>query len=85
MIGSTQLLKHLRNAAAHICTDTANAEYKSILASADVILNELLLQESPAFYLEFRQGGNALLLQGQALAKERGKQPPGLAATRTDG
>ena len=84
MISSTQLLKHLKNGAAFINADTQRAEYKSILTAADIIINELLLQESPEFYLDFLQRGVALHATGKTLADGLGKAPLGPVAIRDD-
>ena len=84
MISNTQLLKHLRNGAAFINADTTRAEYKSILTAADIIINELLLQESPGFYIDFLQRGVALQAKGKAIADGLGKKLPAPVAIRDD-
>ncbi len=84
MISNTQLLKHLRNGAAFINADTQKAEYKVIMTASDIILNQLLLHESPDFHLDFLRRGIALQAQGAGLAAKPGKKAPILTPVRND-
>ena len=62
-----QLLKQARHAAAAINQSTTNAEYKAILTAADYVFNELILQDSPAFYLDYIARGKHCLRKAQRL------------------
>ena len=52
MANTKQLLKLVRATAASINSTTDNPEYKALLTPVDCVLNELLLESSPAFYLQ---------------------------------
>ena len=79
-----QLLKQLRRAAASINQTTDNPEHKALLASADQALNEMMLQESPAFYLNYVESGKQLLAEGNAMARKNGVPPPAGMLLRND-
>jgi aminoglycoside phosphotransferase (APT) family kinase protein len=65
-----QLLKQLRNTAATINQTAGNPEHKTLLTSMDFVLNELLLQDSSLFYLNYIAEGKALLREGRTIANQ---------------
>lgn len=84
MSKNMQLLKQVRHAAATINANIDNTEYKAMLTAADYILNELMLQDSPDFYLQHIANGTALLSAGLELAARHGEPMADLDATRDD-
>ena len=67
-----QLLQQLRRSISSIRQSTDNPEHAAVLSYADQALNELLLQESPAFYLDYIVIGKTLLSEGRVLAESVG-------------
>jgi aminoglycoside phosphotransferase (APT) family kinase protein len=67
-----QLLKQLRKATAQLLKESGNAEHKALLGTMDVVLNELLLRDDPAFFIDYYRRGYELLKQGLALLDTRG-------------
>jgi aminoglycoside phosphotransferase (APT) family kinase protein len=85
MARNIQLLKQVRKVTTAIAAATENAEHKSLLSVVDLYLNELMLQDSSAFGVEFLSQGRALLAEGAKLAAAVGAAPPSApAALRTD-
>lgn len=84
MIEQNQLLTHIRNAAASVNASSGDPEHKIALAAADVLLNELLLREAPAFYLDYIERGKLLSVLGRRLAAQLGKPLPAAVAIRDD-
>ena len=72
MSRTTQLLQQLRRSIGNIRQSTNNADVAAVLSYADQALNELLLQESPAFYLDYIATGKALIREGGLLAASSG-------------
>jgi aminoglycoside phosphotransferase (APT) family kinase protein len=70
MTRSIQLLKQVRAVTRHIETTSTNAEHQAMLSVADILLNELMLQEDRQFYLDVIAQGRELLDAGQALARD---------------
>ena len=73
MSKNVQLLKQVRRVVSSLAQSPENAENKVVLSIAEMFLNELMLQEQPAFYVEFLDKGKALLRQGIAIAAKNGK------------
>ena len=84
MANTIQLLKLVRTAAATINSTTDNPEYKALLTSADTVLNELLLEASPDFYLQHLVQGKALLDEGKKLVATMGQSVAAVVALRDD-
>jgi aminoglycoside phosphotransferase (APT) family kinase protein len=84
MSRNIQLLKQVRNAAATINQTTNNSEYKAILTAADYLFNELMLQDSSDFYLQYIAQGKILLTEGNALAKKMDQPATALHQLRDD-
>ena len=72
MAVAIQLLKQARNSAAWINGNTGNPEYKALLNAIDVVLNKLMSQEQPKFYVDYVATGQVLLKEGRALATKLG-------------
>ena len=68
MPGNLQLLKQVRNAAIGINQTTDNPEYQALLTATDYVLNELMLQDDSAFYIDYIERGKAVLEEGRILA-----------------
>ena len=75
MAKNIQMLKQARHAAAGINQTTNNPEYKAILTAMDFLFNELMLQDSSVFYVDYLARGKALQTEGAALAAKLGKSP----------
>src|SRR5262245_11652081 len=73
MPGNRDLLKQLRATAAAIRQTIEHPEQKAQLAAADIVLNELLLRDSPDFHIDYLERGKALLAEGRKLAANTGK------------
>ena len=84
MANTVQLLKLVRGAAANINSTTDNPEYRALLNSADCVLNELLLEASPDFYLDHIAQGKALLEEGRNLLARMDKRPASTLVLRDD-
>lgn len=72
MTRNIQLLKQVRAVTRNIDASTDNPEHKALLSVADILLNELMLQEDGRFYADLVQQGSALLHEGEALAMRLG-------------
>ncbi|MDD5177645.1 MAG: phosphotransferase family protein [Sterolibacterium sp.] len=79
-----QMLKQVRNVTTAVNQTTIDPEHKALLSVADLYLNELMLQDAPAFYLDFLKRGKALLAEGRSLATRLGKKPAEPVALRND-
>lgn len=72
MSNTLKLLHQVRNTASTVAGSSTNPEHAALLAYVDMVMNELLLQESPAFYLEYIAKGKGIYAQGLALLKQMG-------------
>ena len=70
-----QLLKQLRAAAADINGTATDPTQQMQLTAMDSVLNELMLQESPSFYLDYIASGRVLLEEGMSVAACHGAVP----------
>jgi aminoglycoside phosphotransferase (APT) family kinase protein len=71
-----KLLQQVRHSIGVVLANSESHEHQTMLDAADLLLTDLLLQESPEFYLDFIAEGKKLLQEGQALAKRRGTDLP---------
>ena len=62
-----QLLKQLRKATAQLLGESSKPEHTALLGMMDVLLNELLLRDDHAFFVDYYQRGHGLLDQGLKL------------------
>jgi hypothetical protein len=72
MTRNIQLLKQVRAVTRSIDSTSNNLEHTALLSVADILLNELMLQDETGFYFDGVQQGRALLVEGRALATRLG-------------
>ncbi|MET0987284.1 MAG: phosphotransferase, partial [Steroidobacteraceae bacterium] len=70
MTNSLQLLKHVRRVVEQVGRTSGSPEQRGLLAAVDTALNELMLQQSPEFYLDYLRKGRALATEGLRLGQD---------------
>ncbi|MCY4425442.1 MAG: phosphotransferase family protein [Halieaceae bacterium] len=65
-------MKQIRSAMNSINLSTDNPEYQNLLESADLLLNELMLQTETGFYLDYINKGKLLLSEGEQIVTRLG-------------
>ena len=70
MTHSMQLLRHVQRAVDQVCRTSGTPEQRGLLAAVETVLNQLMLQQSPEFYLDYLMRGHALATEGLLLAQD---------------
>jgi aminoglycoside phosphotransferase (APT) family kinase protein len=79
-----KLLRQVRNVAMRINQTSDNPEHRALLTAADYALNELMLLDSPEFYLDHIREGRIIHADGVSLAATVGVNVMSLGAFRHD-
>jgi aminoglycoside phosphotransferase (APT) family kinase protein len=72
-ISNLQLLKQLHKSTDQLLSELEDPQHKALLGAMNVVLNELLLRDDNAFYIDFYRRGYLLLADGLGSLGEAGK------------